>query len=299
MSKTILLGSSGFLGPQILSKHPDIISVGRTVPPKTNPLEHVSCLSLTELPQVLDRMDFDKVIMMIGSSNHTVLNKQIPLNVEAIEKNVIPMKKVFSYLRTREVKKVITFSTMLLYNRDVMRLPVKEDTPLDVYQNNYVFSKFLGEEVSKFYNDIPNIVIRLTNIYGPTTVLGRPDLINELVEGLLFEKKAKVKTNKPQRDFIFTEDASDAIVSLLDTDYTGPINVASGVMHSVEDIVKILEELTGIDIERGNEPHTGHLQYVSDISKLTELTGFKPKYNLRAGLEKTIHKMREMYSEQI
>ena len=80
--KTLLLGSSGFLGPQILAKHPDIISVGRTVPPKTNPLEHVPCPSLEQLPQVLDRFDFDKVIMMIGSSNHTVLNKQEPLNVD-------------------------------------------------------------------------------------------------------------------------------------------------------------------------------------------------------------------------
>ena len=45
-SQTLLLGSSGFLGPQILAKHPNIISVGRTVPPKTNPLEHVPCPSL-------------------------------------------------------------------------------------------------------------------------------------------------------------------------------------------------------------------------------------------------------------
>ena len=118
MNKTILLGSSGFLGPQILSKYPDIISVGRTVPPKTNPLEHVPCPSLEDLPRVLDRLEFNKVIMMIGSSNHTVLNEQRPLNVEAIEKNVLPMKKVFSYLRTRELKKVITFSSILLYDKE-------------------------------------------------------------------------------------------------------------------------------------------------------------------------------------
>jgi len=297
--RTLLLGSSGFLGPQILAKYPNILSVGRTVPPKTNPLEHVSCASLEDLPSVLDNHEFDKVIMMIGSSNHTVLNEQRPLNVEAIEKNVLPMKKVFSYLRTRDIKKVITFSSILLYDKEVMTNPVKEHTPLKPYQNDYIFSKYLGEEVARFHQEVPNIVVRLTNIYGPTTVLGRPDLVNELVEGLLFKKEAKVKTNKPQRDFIFTEDASDAIVSLLDTDYTGPINVASGVMHSVEDIVRTLEELTGIEIERGNGKHTGHLQFVADITKLRELTGFEPKYDLRSGLEKTINKMKEMYLERI
>ena len=70
-------------------------------------------------------------------------------------------------------------------------------------------------------------------------------------------------------------------------------------MHSVEDIVKILEELTGIGIERGNGKHTGHLQFVADITKLRELTGFEPKYDLRSGLEKTINKMKEMYLERI
>ena len=33
MKKTLLFGGSGFFGPVILSKNPDIISVGRTKPP--------------------------------------------------------------------------------------------------------------------------------------------------------------------------------------------------------------------------------------------------------------------------
>lgn len=295
---TIILGSSGFLGPQILMKYRDIISVGRTVPPRVNDIKHLNCPSLENIPSVLDKVEFDKVIMMIGSSNHNVLNKQLPLNVEAIEKNVLPLKKVLSYFRTRNLKKVISFSSILLYDRDVMKLPVVEETPINPYQNDYIFSKYLGEEIAKFHSDVPNIVVRLTNIYGPTTVLGRPDLVNELVEGVLFEKKAKVKTNKPQRDFVFTEDACDAIVKLLETDYTGPVNVASGVMHSVEDIVSTLEELTGISIERGNGEHTGHLKFVADISKLKQLTGFEPKYDLRSGLKKTLDIMRVMYADK-
>lgn len=295
---TIILGSSGFLGPQILTKYQNIISVGRNAPPGVEGIRHVNCPSLNHLPDVLDNVEFDKVIMMIGSSNHTALNKQVPLNVEAIEKNVLPLKTVFSYLRTRNLKKVLSFSSILLYDREVMQLPVVEETPLKPYQNDYIFSKYLGEEVAKFHSDVPNIVIRLTNIYGPTTVLGRPDLVNELVEGLLFDKKAKVKTNKPQRDFIFTEDAADAIVKLLETDYTGPVNVASGVMHSVEDIVSTLEELTGISIERGNGEHTGHLEFVADISKLKKLTGFEPRFDLKSGLKKTLDMMRVMYADK-
>ena len=95
---------------------------------------------------------------------------------------------------------------------------------------------------------------------------------------------------------MFTEDASDAIVSLLNTSYTGPVNVASGTMSSVLNIVKILEDVSKTKIEVGDGEHTGHLQFQADISLLNKLTGFQPKYELHSGLEKTYFKMKEMYN---
>lgn len=291
---TILLGSSGFLGPQILVKYPDIVSVGRTKP--STAIHHVDCPSIEDMPRVLDTLDFDKVIMMIGSSNHTVLNLNLPLHIEALEKNVIPLYKIMSYFRQRKIKKLVSFSSILLYDRDRMVLPVHEHQPMNPYQNQYIFSKYLGEQVAKFFSDVPNNIIRLTNIYGPTTVLGRPDLVNQLIEGLLFEKSVKVITKKPKRDFIFTEDAADAIVGILNSRYTGPVNIASGVMSSVGEIVDILEDLSGIKIEETGGDHTGHLEFVANIDCLKYYANFEPKFDLRTGLEKTYFKMKEMYS---
>jgi nucleoside-diphosphate-sugar epimerase len=290
---TIILGGSGFLGPQILKKYPDIISVGRTKP--VSAVHHVDCPSIEHLPKVLDKLDFDKVIMMIGSSNHTILNEQKPYHLEAIDKNLIPLTKILSYFQQRPIKKLISFSSILLYDRDQMILPVDESQPLRPYQNNYIFSKYLGEQVANFYSEIPNIIVRLTNIYGPTTALNRPDLVNQLVEGLVFNKKAKVLNLKPQRDFIYTEDASDAIVKLLYTDYTGPVNVASGQINSVADVVRILEDESKIKIELGDGPATGHMKFVADISLIKKLTGWEPKFDLDTGLRETYRKMCEMY----
>ena len=178
-----------------------------------------------------------------------------------------------------------------------MTLPVDESQPLSTYQNEYIFSKFLGEEVAKFYSDVPNIIVRLTNIYGPTTALNRPDLVNQLVEGLVIRKKARVLNLRPQRDFIYTADASDAIVKLLDTDYTGPVNVATGQMHSIGDVVKILEKLSGIKIEIGDGPATGHMQFFSDNTLIKKLINWEPKYNLEEGLTETYKKMMAMYGK--
>jgi nucleoside-diphosphate-sugar epimerase len=289
-SSIIGLGMSGFLGPQILSKYPEIISVGRTKPVTAK--YHYKCDNLDNLEEVLKQIDFDKVIMMIESSNHHMLNKGGTL---AIEKNVLPLKKVFQCMLKFDIKKMVSFSTILLYDKELMQLPVNENTPLNPYQNDYVFSKYLGEELAYYYKEVPNIVVRLTNIYGPTTVLGRPDIVNQLIEGLIFNKKASVFNTEVKRDFIYTPDAADAIISLLDSYFEGVINVGTGQIVSIRDIVTILEKLSGIKIENLHKQATGHLEYVSDISLLNRLINFTPKYSLEQGLTETYNKMKEMY----
>ena len=76
MKKTILFGGSGFFGPIILKKYPEIISVGRTKPPKGIINKHINIKDLNNLKK-LDKLDFDKVIFLIGSSNHHKINKNI------------------------------------------------------------------------------------------------------------------------------------------------------------------------------------------------------------------------------
>ena len=47
----------------------------------------------------------------------------------------------------------------------------------------------------------------------------------------LRRKRSKFGQNKPKRDFIFTEDAADAVLRLLETDFTGILNLGSGKCH--------------------------------------------------------------------
>ena len=76
MKKTILFGGSGFFGPIILKKYPNIISVGRTKPPKDLINKHIHITNLNNLKK-LDKINFDKVIFLIGSSNHHINIKKI------------------------------------------------------------------------------------------------------------------------------------------------------------------------------------------------------------------------------
>ena len=293
MTKTLLFGGSGFFGPVILSKDPNIISVGRNLPPKECKNKHIQINDLTQLNR-LDDINFDKVIFLIGSSNHHEINFKDNMGIDL---NVYPLNVALSYFAKRKLKKFICFTTILLYDQDKFQLPVDESQRINPYVNKYVFSKFLSEQVVKFFSKyVPSIIVRLSNIYGYTK-LRRPDLIPTIMQDIFEKEVVKIWNDNPKRDFIFTEDAADAVLKLIKTDYEGTINLGTGKMTSLREICKIIEDLSGKEIVSENKDVSGPMEFVTDISKIKNLTGWEPKYNISDGLKKTFNIMSEYHKK--
>ena len=291
MSKTLLFGGSGFFGPVILEKDPEIVSVGRTKPPKNCKNKHIQMNSLDEL-NILDDVEFDKVIFLIGSSNHHEINKLIDMGIDL---NVYPLNKALTYFSKRNLKKFICFTTILLYDQNNISLPVNENQKINPFINKYVFSKYLSEQVVNFFShSVPSIIVRLSNIYGYTK-LKRPDLIPTIMQDIFEKKNVTIWSDKPQRDFIFVEDAADAVLEIIKSDFCGTINLGSGEMSSLKKICQITEKLSGIKIVSQNKEVSGPMEFNTDISKISEITGWKPKFNIAEGLEKTFKIMKSYY----
>lgn len=175
MSKTILFWGSGFLGPIILKNNPDIISVGRSKPPEEIKNRHIPLPDLDSL-KVLDDIEFNKVIFLIGNSNHYEINTKPSMGLDY---NVIPLIKVLHYMQNRNLKKFIAFTTILLYDVNKMKLPVDESQP--IYQemfkidvNDYPVANWINNngfyigvppgfkpERSRLYNQYFNEMVRL------------------------------------------------------------------------------------------------------------------------------------------
>ena len=293
MSKTLLFGGSGFFGPVILSKDKNIVSVGRNKPPKECKNQHIHIDDLSQMNK-LDNIEFDKVIFLIGSSNHHEINQK---NNMGIDLNVHPLNTALSYFSKRNLKKFICFTTILLYNQEKFQIPVNETQEIDPYINKYVFSKFLSEQIVKFFSkSVPSITVRLSNIYGYTR-LKRPDLVPTIMQDVFEKEKIKIWNDKPKRDFIFTEDAADAVLKLIESDYEGIINLGTGKMTSLKEICKIIEDLSGKKIISENKSVTGPMEFVTDISKLKKITGWEPKYDILRGLKKTYEIMNGYYKK--
>lgn len=293
MSKTLLFGGSGFFGPVILSKDPNIISVGRTKPPRECKNTHIQLNDLSHIKK-LDDLEFDKVIFLIGSSNHHEINVKKNMGIDL---NVYPLNSALSYFAKRKLKKFICFTTILLYDQSKFKNPVDETQDINPYINKYVFSKYLSEQIVKYFSDsVPSIIVRLSNIYGYTR-LRRPDLVPTIMQDIFKKEIVKIWNDNPKRDFIFTEDAADAVLKLLNTNYEGVINLGTGKMSSLKEMCQIIQKISGKKIISENKKVSGPMEFVADISKLTELTGWKPNHDIISGLEKT-YKIMKSYEDE-
>lgn len=294
-SKTILIGPTGFLGLSFLEKNPDIIAVGRRKIPDNLSNRFVKIETIDDFSS-LDSIEFDSVIFLIGSSDHKILNSDPTL---AMEKNVLPLSKFLHYLKesNKVIKKVITFTTMLQYDSKKISNPCDENQPKNPYVNNYVLSKYTAEMVSQRYREWLSIIdIRLSNVYGPTP-LRRPDLVPTLMWKIIDKQKISVYNKKPKRDFVYVDDVIHAVMALINSDCSRPINLGSGVMRSVHDVCNILSNLSGYEIKDLEKEVSGHYEYCHDLSLVKSITDWTPKYSLELGLEKTYKIMSEMNYE--
>jgi nucleoside-diphosphate-sugar epimerase len=125
--------------------------------------------------------------------------------------------------------------------------------------------------------------------YGPGEARSR--LTPSIIRSLLAGKPARCTEGRQVRDFIFVEDVARAFVTLLGTDYEGPVNVASGVPVSVREVVLRIAELIGrpdlLLLGAVPTPAFEPARLVADASVLRSLQ-FRTRYDLERGLTTTI-----------
>jgi len=136
---------------------------------------------------------------------------------------------------------------------------------------------------------------RLFFLYGPHEHPQR--LVASIVRSIMAGQPAVCTHGRQIRDFLFVVDVADALVTILDSSLTGPVNVASGKPLAVRDVVTSIAAKLG----RPELPQFGAVELhaseplllVADVTRLSRELGWAPKYTLDAGLDQTIESWRE------
>ena len=131
---------------------------------------------------------------------------------------------------------------------------------------------------------------RIFFLYGPYE---HPDrLVAAVVRSLLAGEPARCSHGNQVRDYLYSADVAEAFVELLESDVTGPINIASGHGVRLKDIVRRAGEIVGRPdlIRLGAIPAaaTDTPLVVADTTRLSSALEWRPRYDLDGGLEATI-----------
>ncbi len=127
-------------------------------------------------------------------------------------------------------------------------------------------------------------------LYGPGEHPNR--FLPSIIQGLLDKKEIPCSHGEQLRDFLHTEDAARAFVTLLDSTFQGNINIASGQKISLKQIATYLATLLGGSdrLQFGTLPTPSHEppEIIANVKKLSDALNWTPRYSLEDGLKKVI-----------
>ena len=184
-------------------------------------------------------------------------------------------------------------------------LPVSEETPPNP-RGIYEISQLSAEMICRTYtriHGVPTVPLRLTNVYGPRSQMKHPHfgVVNWFVRLALTGEPVPIfGTGKILRDFLYVDDCVEALVAAaVEPATVGEVlNVGDDRASTFLEVAEILRDLvpgtrivfTDFTPERkAQEPG----DFVSDISKIRRLTGWRPSIGLREGLARTVEFYRE------
>lgn len=169
-------------------------------------------------------------------------------------------------------------------------LPVAETHPVNV-SDPYKGSKLLCESLCEHYRDlfnIPLIILRGFNIYGPKRIPGR--VISDLLDNAKAKEPFVLNVGDLVRDYLWIGDFSELIRTIIETTPITPgiFNVGSGVGYSNLEIAEIFRSLTEEKCPvkiRGQRRATDVPSLIADVSKLQHTFRWKSRTSLRGGIE--------------
>ena len=159
----------------------------------------------------------------------------------------------------------------------------------------YGISKLAGEKYLAYYANATGlryVALRFANVYGP-----RQDSEGEAGVVAIFSKQMLDGgqpivngTGKQTRDFIYVDDAVEAILVTLGEDVQGIFNVGTGQETTINECYGIIKSLTKCQCKElyGAAKKGEQFRSVLDVTKLREVFGWDPQVNLQEGLTRTV-----------
>ena len=219
--------------------------------------------------------------------------------------SVLISTHVLTAARDAGVSRYFYSSSACVYNAD--KQADEDVTPLreaDAYpalpEDGYGWEKLFSERMCRHFTEDYGMytrVARFHNVYGPhgTWEGGREKAPAAICRKVI---QAKMSGNhqieiwgdgKQTRSFMYIDDCLDGIDRIMHNEVPEPINLGSNELVTINQLVDIVEDIAGIELERSYnlDAPKGVNGRNSDNTLIEEYLGWSPSIRLRDGMEKT------------
>lgn len=203
------------------------------------------------------------------------------------------------------VKRYFFASSACVYNAEKQKspevIPLKEE---DAYpampEDGYGWEKLFSERMCRHFREdfgLQTRMARYHNVYGP---YGTYDGGREKAPAAICRKVIQARLSgrheieiwgdgTKTRSFMYIDDCIKGTLDITNSGILEPINLGSNELVTVNQLVDIIEDISGIKVKRtyNLSAPQGVNGRNSDNTKIKEYLGWEPGITLHAGLEKT------------
>ncbi len=245
------------------------------------------------LEQLFKSYKFDYVIHLAAQAGvrYSITNPDAYIN-----SNISGFFNIINLSKKFKVKHFIFASTSSVYGV-AKNFPVDEESDTDKPLTLYAATKKTNEVIAHSFANIyklPSTALRFFTVYGP---FGRPDMaFFKFADSISKNKKIELYNNgKHYRDFTYVKDITSSIIKLIKKQPNKNIpfsifNIGNGESIYLKDAIKIIEKKLGkkaliknLPLQKGDV-----IKSHSDVNKLKKFINYKPKTNIKKGLDKFI-----------
>jgi UDP-glucose 4-epimerase len=297
--ETILVtGGAGFIGGHLVDR---LVNTGYNV-------RIIDNLSTGRLENIASHLNSGKVefikgdirdasllrssLQGVSTAVHLAALTSVPYSLEnpkvTFEVNSEATSNLIKLCESAKVNRFIFASSCAVYG-DAKHLPITEDSvpnPLSPYAE----SKLKAERSCFGSNTLQSVVFRFFNVYGPRQGISEySGVITRFVERIKYNQPLTIYGDGAQtRDFVNVLDIVDAILLAIQSgNATGVFNVGSGRPTSINELAKLIIELTNSTVAiKYEQSRVGDIiDSYANISKIQDILGFDPKVTLTAGIK--------------